>query len=245
VTGAEVVSLRTLAFGDLDTGVWGVAAAWGSEAVASFAAELTIEAGADDWFVAHGGLELRFSPLAEPGELRPSAAGVDGFAQLCRVEGAVHRDGAEHDVSCLGMRAAIAGSPPAFGSVRVGSGWLAPDQGFALAALRPPRAAGHDKDALACAIFEDGAALAIDEPRLSTTYDDDGWPARASLEVWLEDLQVEGEEDRPQYPRRFAGTVDRDRTRVPAAGFELRAELFRWRARGGEGPGVYVLAQPR
>jgi hypothetical protein len=253
VTLAAAHWLRTFAFGDLETAIWGVAASAGSTTVASFATEITADsagdAADDEWFLAAGGLELRFAPLAEPAALGPAAAGIDGFAQLCSVDGVIHRDGAEREVSCLGTRGGLASpsppSPPSSGSVRTVSGWFGPDYGFAVAALRPPRASGHDKDAVACAIVDGGAALAIDEPRLSTAYDADGHAARASLEVWLEDLHVEDGEDRPQYPRRFAGEATGERTRIEVAGAELDAALFRWHARGVEGAGVYVLVRPR
>jgi hypothetical protein len=250
VTVAGAPWLRTFAFGDLDTAIWGVAASAGSVTVASFATEITAEragdAAGDEWFLAAGGLELRFVPLGEPAELGPAAAGIDGFVQLCGVDGVIHRDGAEQEVSCLGTRGGLASPPPqSAGSARTVSGWFGPDHGFALAALRRPRASGHDKDAVACAIVDEGAALSIDEPRFSTAYDSDGHPARSSVEVWLKDLHVDGEEDRPQYPRRFAGEATGERTRIEVGGVKLDVELFRWHARGLDGAGAYVLVAPR
>jgi hypothetical protein len=243
VTGAAAAGLRTFAFGDLDTGVWGIAASWGATTVASFASVPTAHAAddADEWFVAADGLELRFAPLGEPGPLAPQAAGLAGVAQLCTVDGAIHRDGSEQDVACLGMHGELALPLPAAETGRAVSAWFGPDYAFALASLRPAGARGHDRDAIACTILDDGTPLAVDEPRFSTAYDAAGVPSRSSLEIWLEDLKGEGEESRPQYPRRLSGEATGERARLKADGVELHAQLFRWHARGLEGAGVYVL----
>jgi hypothetical protein len=242
---AEPLQIRTFAFGDLDTGIWGVAAAWAAGAVSTFATTLVVDTGGvdDEWLLAADGLELRFVPLAGTAPLAPASAGIDGFAQLCVVEGAINRGGAEQEVSTLGARGSVSLGPAAIESARVATAWFAPECGFAVGSLRAPRAAGHDRDAIAGAILEDGAPLAIDEPRLSTTYDAGGHPSRAGLEVWLPDLEVEGEEPRPQYPRRIAGEATGERAHLKALGFKLQAELFRWHARGLEGAGVYVLVE--
>jgi hypothetical protein len=235
--------LRTFAFGDLDTGVWGVAAESRGTALASFATSVTARDGDEESFLAADGLELRFAPLGPAAALAPATAGLRGFVQLCVVDGAIHRDGSEHDVSCLGMRGAVSLPLPPTGSARAVSAWFGPEYAVAVATLRPERSRGHDGDVVAGAILDEGAALAVDEPRLSTTYDGDGTPARAALEVWLEDLQVEEEEEpRPQYPRRLAGEATGERAKLSAAGFTLDAQLFQWHARGVDGAGVYLLA---
>jgi hypothetical protein len=244
MTGASTAVLRTLAFGDLNTGVWGVAAQTGSGASASFADSFDLDTDAErgEWLAAAGGLELRLNPTCEPAGFGPAQAGIDGFVQLCQVEGALHRDGAEQDVACLGIRGVITLPPLVAASARIAVGWLGPDSGFAVLALRPARAAGHDADLIACAIVHDGAALEIDDPRLSTTYAPSGLPVRAGLELWLvEHEPAEGEEAQPYYPRRIGGESAGDGSELAIAGLELRAELFRWRTKGHEGAGVYLL----
>jgi hypothetical protein len=247
MTGGSPPHVRTFGFGDLDTGIWGVAAAWGAGAgaVSSFATTVAAHTGdvADEWFLAADGLELRFAPLSDPAPLRPASAGIEGYAQLCAVEGAIHRGSSEQEVSCLGARGSVSLPTAAVESARAASAWFGPEYAFALASLRAPRAAGHDRDAVACAILEDGVPLTVDEPRLSTTYDAAGASSRASLEVWLADVEVEGEEPRPQYPRRLAGEATGERAHLKAPGLEVQAELFRWRGRGLEGAGVYVLVE--
>ena len=53
--------------GDLDTGLWGVAAAWDSGSVASFADAVDIEAAGadDDWTLTSAGIELRFTAAGD------------------------------------------------------------------------------------------------------------------------------------------------------------------------------------
>jgi hypothetical protein len=245
MTGASPVVLRTLAFGDLATGIWGVAADTGGGAAATFAEDFELDAGDDqgEWLAAAAGLELRLNPTSQPASFGPAQAGIEGTAQLCEVEGAVHRDGAEQDVACLGARSVVTLPPLVAASARIAVGWLGPDSGFALLALRPARAAGHDADLIVGAMVQDGIALEIDDPRLSTTYAPSGLPVRAGLELWLvEHEPAEGEEAQPYYPRRIGGESAGDGSELAIAGLELRAELFRWRTKGHEGAGVYLLA---
>jgi hypothetical protein len=235
--------IRTFAFGDLATRIWGAAAAWPGGAVASFAPSVTTDDGDGRSVLSADGVELRFVPLAAPAALAPTAAGLLGSAQLCTIEGAIRHEGAEHEVSCLGVRGTLSLPLPASASARAASAWFGPQYAVAVAALRPQKSRGHSADVVAGAVLDDGAALAVDEPRLSTTYDGSGVPMRVGLEVWLEDIVVDGEEPRPQYPRRLAGEATGERAHAEAAGFALDAQLFRWHARGLEGAGVYVLVE--
>jgi hypothetical protein len=243
-------ALRAFAFGDLDTSIWGVAAAWASNSVASFADPVHVAADDEDESILSGaGVELRFVPTGEPAQFEPVTAGLEGSMQICRVEGALHRDGSDHEVACFGARATISLPVAGAGSARAVAAWLCPEDGFALVALRPPRAKGQDTDSLACALFEDGAALAVEEPRLSTTYTDAGIPSRASLELWLagsgerddDASDADDPDERTHYPRRVAGERAGDGSDLRMVGLAARAELFRWHARGREGAGVYVL----
>jgi hypothetical protein len=255
------MKISAFAFGDPVTGIWGVAASSGELAVATFAPELEIEESADESLLGYGGLELRLTPTAPAAPFAPAAtANVAGEMQLCTVEGAVRWDGAEHELACLGMRATLEPPDGKLGSIRAAAAWLDPEDGFALVSLRPARASGHGGDAVSCALLEDGQPLDVEEPRFSTTYDGDGVPSRAGVELWL---AGSGEEDRDgdsdsdsdsdddseqpdsapdaRYPRRAAGerTADGAELSLPAA--TARAELFTWHARGIHGAGVYLL----
>jgi hypothetical protein len=147
----------------------------------------------------------------------------------------------ERELSCLGVRGVLSLPVPANASARGVTAWFGPEYAVAVASLRPRKSRGHDADLLAGAILDEGAPLAVDEPRLSTTYDGNGLPSRAGLEIWLEDIEVEGEKPRPQYPRRLAGEATGESAHAQISGIALDAQLFRWHARGLEGAGVYVL----
>ncbi len=267
MTPAQPVTLRTLAFGDLETGLWGVAGSSAAGAAASFADTFELSPGppGEESLVAAAGLELRFAPVSAPAPFLPSAAGVVGTLELCEVRGAVHADGVEREVACFGARAELSLPSEDVSSARLAGGWFGDELGFTLVSLRPSRARDHEHDLVACAFLDDGHPLEIDDPRLSTTYTDAGLPLRAGLELWpVEDEPEEqtpteapaddadhdddpghGDEDErraPYYPRRVAGESARDASLLALPTVAVRAELFRWRARGREGAGVYVLA---
>jgi hypothetical protein len=181
----------------------------------------------DDWSLTSGsGLELSISPEGPVAEL------ADGFEQLCRVRGA--------DVDCLGRRSLRNGELElsALDSGRDISAWFGAGEGVVLTALRPRGAKGHDADEVTATVFEEGTALPVADPRLSTTYTPDGDPRRISLELWLDDEEA-------QYPRRFAGTAAARAYRASTDGVELRAEPLHCLRRDQQGAGVYLLVSPR
>jgi hypothetical protein len=257
MTEAQLDSFRALAFGDLETGIWGAALLSPAGATASFADTLELDAGdaGDEWLLAAAGVELRFTPSSERAAFGP-AVGADGFVQLGEVRGALRRSGAEEEVGCVGICSELIVPAVPYESIRCATGWLGPDLGFAALAVRPRGADGHDADIVACAWLEDGAPLELDEPRLSTTYSAAGLPLRAGLELWPveeeRDSDDAGGEHAPEdekaeeparyYPRRVAGETERDASRLELPGATIRVELFRWRTRGREGAGVYALA---
>lgn len=240
-------ALRTVTFGDLDAGVWGVV--WGAE----------------EPFVALGlvdGAELPCSRAAlegvgvgedwrittERGELTVTAQGdaaaasaPSGFDQLCRVRGRVLRDGEEKAVDCLGRRGSRIERPDfrRFASLRDVSAWFEPDEGISLVSLRPRKASGHSDDVMAAALFAPSATVAVAEPRLSTTYTAAGVPSRLSLELWLDDA----DEETAQYPRRAAGEAIGARARSRQGELDVSAELLRCHSQGREGAGVYLLVR--
>jgi hypothetical protein len=267
MTPAQPITVRTLAFGDLETGLWGVTGSSTGGAAASFADTFELDAGApgEASLVAAAGLELRFSPVSAPAPFLPSAAGIGGTLELCEVRGAVHADGVEREVACFGARAELTVATGDVSSARLATGWFGGGLGFTLVSLRPTRARGHEHDLVACAFVDDGHPLEIDDPRLSTTYTESGLPLRAGLELWPMENEPEeqaptdaaaddpdqddnpdhGDEDdrpAPYYPRRVAGDSARDASVLALPTVAVRAELFRWRTRGREGAGVYALA---
>jgi hypothetical protein len=241
-------ALRTVAFGDLDAGVWGTA--WGAAELFATVGSLhpgAVSSGApasidgssptEEWSLSGEGIELALSPASEPAIV----AGMDGFDQLCRVRGRFVLDGAEYAADSLGRRGSRAVLEPSeFESIRDVSAWFKPDWGIALTAARPLRAAGQDRDLVIASVFEPKGVIQVADPRLSTTYDRDGLPARASVELWLE----QDDEDE-QFPRRAAGEALGASSTSARGELELHAHAFRWHSRGQDGAGVYLLVQQR
>jgi len=246
--------LRTLAFGDVPRTVWG--AAWipggGGSVVATVGGDagrpvvsslrLSVAEDGGEWRLDGDHVALVAAPAGETVDVRASDDDIVGFDQLCRVTGRFEQGGTEHAVDCLGLRTSCSGSfdLAKIESVRAVSTWFEPDEGFALMAFRDRKAKHHDSDVVTAAVLGPETSTPVEDPRLSTTYDADGWPVRAGLELWL---AAEGEEE--QYPRRAAGEAAGARTETAAGELELRAEAFRWHSRGREGAGLYLLARRR
>ncbi len=251
VTTAAV--LRTFAFGDLDARLWG--AAWiagpGRELVVLGAgagtslspASLQGEDESGDWHLSGDGAKLILSAAGGAVAAATPDAGIEGFEQLCRVRGRFVLDGAEQAVDCPGVRGAFSGALDLdrFDSVRRVSAWFEPGEGLALLALRPRNSPGHDSDLITAAVLDPGSGGAVADPRLSTTYTVAGRPARAGLELWLDD--DEGAEQ--QYPRRAAGEAIGVRAESVVGELDVDAELLRCHSHGRAGAGVYFLAQRR
>jgi hypothetical protein len=127
-------------------------------------------------------------------------------------------------------------------SIRAVSAWFDPDEAYALTAFRPRKAKAHDADLLTAAVIAADGSAPVEDPRLSTTYAGDGWPARAGLELWL--AEVDGADSERQYTRRASGEACGARAQAPAGELELRVEPFRWHSRAREG-GMYLLARRR
>jgi hypothetical protein len=246
-------ALRTLAFGDLARTVWGAAwvadrdgpalATLGDDGGHAVVTNLRLSAGTDDgeWRLHGDRVELIVSPAGEVVAVQASDD-IGGFDQLCRATGRFELDGAEHVVDCLGVRTSRSGGfdLEKLESIRAVSTWFEPDEGFALTAFRGRKAKHHDSDVVTAAVLGPEISAAVEDPRLSTTYDAAGWPVRAGLELWL---AAENEEE--QYPRRAVGEAAGARAQAAAGELEVRAEPFRWHSRGRDGAGMYVLARRR
>jgi len=235
-------SFALVAFADRDAELWGIALdgvlAVGPTTGNGQVATGTIEQAAQDerWRLSSSSAELSVLPLGSPAP--PAAA--DGFAQLCRVEGHVLGEENKRTISCLGMRAPHHRLDGAADSLRAAYAWFSAEDALALTARRPGEAKGQDRDAVTAMVFEDGVAVAVADPRLSTTYAEDGAPLRAGLELWLE-----GEEGTKEYPRRAAAEALGGAVRVGLDGLHVSAHAMRWQSRGQVGDGVYLLVRGR
>ncbi len=252
--------LRTLAFGDLT--LWGTA--WASDPAGGALAALGAvgTSGADpgatvlaeiglsdsdaspsgEWLLQGDGVTLEVSAAGEFVDVQAAEDGLEGWEQLCRVSGRFDQGGRPHEVDCLGLRSAWSDAVDLgkFESIRAVSAWFEPDEGMSVTAFRPRKAKAHDGDAMAAAVITADGSPAVEDPRLSTTYGGEGWPARAGLELW-----VAGPEPDQQYPRRASGEALGARAHALVGALELKAEPFRWHSRGREGAGMYVLARRR
>lgn len=251
------MTLRTVAFGEAETGIWGSAwdlggdsaftAAGAPGAAAALDPPARIELSEDEagaWWLASDEFELEGLPEGEAARL------PDGFDQLVRVQGRLRAGGADYEIDCLGTRTSRDGLELSrFESIRGTSAWFGPDLGLVVLAGRPGGATGHDHDLITASLFEGGRSPTIEDPRLSTTYAEDGTPARASVELWLQPDEPdapEGEQDPHELrPRRAAGESIGPVASHSNGQLEGHASLFRWHYEGREGPGVYVLARPR
>jgi hypothetical protein len=199
-----------------------------------------------------GGFRLRFSALGPPLELGPAepaarAAGMQGYEQLCRVEGEVTTGSGRREVRSLGQRGHSWGTADWEGIERAAtvSAWLAPDLGLTVQAVRPAGQDGQDEEAVSALLLEpadEGPGLEVrrfDPARVSTTYDAQGRQRRVGLELWPE----QQDDEDPGLPRRAFGellcgtTLDLGRLRMDAA-------FFGWRMEGVEGVGRYDLLRP-
>ena len=248
-------ALRTLAFGDIEGAVWG--AGWFSDAAdgaltilgageappAGVRSQAPTEQTLDGAWQLDGASPLVVAPAAEPVALQLPQDQFEGYDQLCRVTGRLNLDGGEHEVDCLGVRSWFPGpiDVERYESIRAVSTWFEPDEAIALTAFRARKAKSHDGDLIAAAMIGPENSTAADDSRLSTTYEAEGWPLRAGLELWL----PSPEDSEQQYPRRASGEALGARAHAQTATLDLRAEPFRWHSRGRDGAGMYILARRR
>lgn len=254
------MSLRVVTFGDLELDSWGVVVSLGAE-LPSFAvlgppgAVIPVRLEGDssaeaDWRIAGETIELTVSPNGAgdgtPTTVDPADLGLDQFVT---VGGRVGDAGERVDL--LGCRSERAEElqPGRFQLLRKVSAWFARGEGVSVVAVRPRRAGGHGDENLTATLFAAGQTLTVPDPRLSTTYSGEGWPVRASLELWLTEPEQEADEEdeeqhAKQYPRRAAGEVAGSGVIDRHAGLGIRAQPFRWRSEGQRGAGVYLLVAP-
>jgi hypothetical protein len=182
---------------------------------------------------AHG-FDLRFDAISSPAPIGASVAeagGMEGYEQLCAVEGTARVAGRVAPVRCLGQRGHTWGEPDwdRIAAARTVCAW--PDEGFALA-LNAVRTAGaeHGDEPVWAALLDRHGTLEVRDPRLSTTYDGDGHQRRAGLELWLD--EEEG------HPHRGSGEVLCGST-LELGQLRMDCAFFRWRIDGRPGVGRY------
>ena len=212
---------------------------WGS--VAAAGVSVVVEQPLQAWRVRFGNdagaFDLRFEACSAPAQLAADTAvaragGMQGYDQLCRVTGSVTHGGRTHQVRCLGQRGQLWGNPD-WGRIelaRTVSAWLGEDRALTLTAVRPAKSKGHLDEALSGFLFEDGEALEIADPRLSTTYDGEQRQRRAGLELWMD--------EEADFARRVAGEVLCG-TSIDLGEQRLESAFFAWRMEGREGVGRY------
>jgi hypothetical protein len=184
-------------------------------------------------------LELEATgPVAEVDASHPVArlGGMAGYEQPVRVCGGAVIGSDRLSVDGLGQRGHSWGSPDwdRIELARTVSAWLGDDLAVSLTAIRPAGKHDHGAEAVVAAILdrdEDGVPRTIDvaDPRLSTTYDEEGRQRQAGLELWI---------DENGYPRRVAGEIACG-TSLDLGRLRLDCAFFRWRMEGREGFGRY------
>jgi hypothetical protein len=215
-------------------------ASW--EALELAGVRATVEAPRDRWTVAFDGdggqgFALEFSAFgaaAELDERDPAAAlgGMAGYDQPCRVRGTVRAGGRQRSFSGLGQRGRSWGDADweRIDLARTVCAWT-DGACAALTAIRPAGAADHASEATWAAVWEPEGVLAVDDGRLSTTYDAEGHARRAGFELWPRDAE---------WPRRAAGEVLCGSS-LELGSLRLDCAFFQWRLEGRAGVGRYDI----
>lgn len=254
-----MTAIRTLAFAELDQPTLGVVWIPDGDARAVVACRVGSEGraltgrlhdgpGPERWRIEGDEVSLTFSPAGPSARGGSPDAGIESLDQLCEVSGTVVLGGNEHEVSSVGSRTSLEARFELSGieSFRQTAAWFDASAGLSLLSYRPSKARGQDVDLVTAAVLEPEPAPAVADPRLSTTYDAAGVPARVGLELWFEsdDSDEEpGEDEQRHFPRRAAAEVLGEPIRWEVAGFRLLAALLRYHSRGSDGAGVYLLGQ--
>jgi hypothetical protein len=189
------------------------------------------------WSLSSERLALEFEALGPPAELgedEPAAraGGMAGSEQLCRVTGTVTHDGGTLAVRGVGQRGHAWGDPDwdRIAATRTLSAWLEDGTGLAFTSVRPAGACDHGAEARWAALLAPAGGLCVDDPRLSTTYDEDGFQRRVGLELWV------GGED--AYARRASGVVVCGGA-LDLGDQRLDCSFLHWRMGGRSGVGRY------
>jgi hypothetical protein len=236
-SGREPVA--TLACGALP-----VAEDAGWDALELDALRATVEAPLQRWSVSFGGagahgFTLEFSALGAPAELGPEEpaarlGGMAGYDQPCRVRGTVRAGGRARAFDGLGQRGHLWGDADwqRIELARTVTAWTGASCAT-LTAVRPTGAQDHAAEVTWAALWEPDAMLAVEDGRLSTTYDADGHARRAGLELWAPGAA---------WPRRAAGEVLCGSS-LDLGSLRLECSFFRWHLDGRAGVGRYDIVR--
>jgi hypothetical protein len=215
----------------------GGAASW--DAIELGGLRMTVDEPLRAWRVVmdaeHHGFDLRFEALTPPAEIDGDeavalAGGMAGYEQLCGVSGTVREGGREREIRCLGQRGHGWGEPDwsRIESARTLAAWPGAGYGLALSSVRPT-GTSHADELVWAALLDEAGTLRVEDPRVSTTYDDEGRQRRAGLELWLGDDEL---------PHRGSGEVLCGST-LDLGQLRLDCAFFRWRIDGESGVGRY------
>jgi hypothetical protein len=244
MTALSCAPLRTLAFGDRSTGVWGFV--WSAretllmagaleEAESAEIASPVMSDDGDGWILERDEEILRITPCG------PASEPDGGWAQLCRVDGELAVGGQRRAVACTGVRAE--GPAPELGeldALRLVAAWFGDEDGLALSAARPRGAPGQERDEVRAVVFEPRGPVAATDSRLSTTYAADGRPIRVGLELWLP-----GEKEGEEYPVRAAGEALGPPVAAQVAAVSIEAGALLAHRGGRDGLATYAVARVR
>lgn len=194
------------------------------------------------------GFDLDLQAISAPAALDPDLevaklGGMAGYEQLVAVQGTVRAGRGQRTVRCLGQRGHSWGAPDwsRLSLARTLGVWLEGGVGLTLVAVRPAKAEHHGAEAIGCTLLvppaddvgpDDALAVPVPvaDPRLSTTYDEDGRQLAAGLELYV------GEDD--GVPHRAAGEVVCGTT-LDLGSLRLDSAFLRWRMEGRTGVGRY------
>jgi hypothetical protein len=221
-----------LAFASRDGGSWGVAA------------------GRDPARVALGPTDAGGPAKVEPGQLERRASGQWELRrhaeELAAVEQPPDVFGAARDPGLTLVR--VEGPAEGAGIVYAGrSGaesdsarllfaWFPEDRTVGLLAVRPAKAKGQDRDELAVSCVGEPSDKQVFDPRLSSTYGEDGLLRRVGVELWLGES-----EESDLHSLRIAGESTPALARLALEDAVVQAQPFLAHSRGQSGIGVYVL----
>lgn len=176
--------------------------------------------------------EAALDDLSLKAEASAAGAGAirSGTARLTLAEGGAGRP--IEAVAAFGRLAIADGSPPSvlrsLSALPAGDG-----PGVAAGSARPEGVSGHDQERLSAWLLPaSGDMTEVQEPLLSTQYDESGAQSRAGLELWVD------VDDR--LPMRVAGVRISDAA-VELDGWRLQAAFFRWTVDGAEAAGSYLI----
>jgi len=198
----------------------------------------SVEEPLERWAVAGSGelpFSLTFEARTPPAEYGGriglvKSGGMEGYEQLCRVRGTM----GSRAVDGLGQRGHAWGNPDwdRIALTRSVSAWFDDGSGSVLSSVRSIKASSHADEAIWAAVFDGSRALAVDEPRLSTTTDSAGRQIRAGLEFWLD------KDD--DYPTRGLGDVVTGST-LELGALRLDVAFFAWHIEGRAAVGRYDI----